>query len=100
MPNARTDFFVPPFEMRCVWPHVSAKRTTDWENKPLALVDQYYDATFFIPKTAASPWECKSYMFLASMLEPIIRETWPGGWPGVGPNGNVVNWPIADCDLP
>lgn len=101
MANARIDFFMPPFEFRLVWPHIAQKRTKDFDGVPLALDDQYYDCSFFFLKTAASPWECRNYMFLAGKLEEIIRAQsgWNGQWPGQISQAGPLRWPISDCDL-
>lgn len=102
--SIRGDFFIPQvdgrgIEMRCVWPHLAKKRTVDFQGTPLAPDAQYYDASFFIPKTAAAPWECRNYMALAQQLDLVARQAWPGGWPTTLNGREPVRWPISDCDL-
>lgn len=99
--NVRSEFFVPPFEVRFVWPHIANKRTVDFQNKPLKPEDQYYDVTMFVPKTSATPWECRNYMYIATKLMEVVRAQpgWQGQWPGALSSSGPCRWPIADCDL-
>ena len=104
--NARTDFFTPQvngqlLEMRLVWPHIGQKRTKNWKGEDLAPDKQYYDASFFIPKTAANPWQCANYMAIAGKLMECVagQPGWNGQWPGQVSSEGPCKWPLYDCDL-
>ncbi len=104
--NARTDFFTPQvngqlLEMRLVWPHIGQKRTKNWKGEDLAPDKQYYDASFFIPKTAANPWQCANYMAIAGKLMECVaaQPGWNGQWPGQTSSEGPTKWPLYDCDL-
>jgi hypothetical protein len=87
-----------PLEMRIVWPWLDKKKPTDYENKPLAPEDQSFEATFFVPKTAATPWECRNYQALVARQMEVIAPLW-GTWKGYANGRDKTYWPITDCDL-
>lgn len=93
--SARTDFFMPPFEMRLVWPHLATKKTKDHEGKELPLDKQYYDATLLIPKTTADPAQCRNYQALMQRINEVLQTQFGGQWPA---NAAQHGWPIKDCD--
>ncbi len=95
MASANIPFFTSPVA-RAAWAHLDVKRTTNFENKPLALADQYYDVTLLIPKAANDSVQPP---YLGPAV--IVAKVWEAWCKLPGTNGQWkadAYWPVVDCD--
>lgn len=102
MSNYRTDWFVPstngqPMEGRFVYLALAKKRDKDFQNKPIAPADQYYEATIIFPKSATDSLQAP-YLGPKSLVEKVWQ-----AWTMDPKNGGQwkpgARWPVLDCDV-
>jgi hypothetical protein len=102
MTTYRTDWFVPQqdgrlLEGRFVYPYLAKKRANDFQNKPLAPGEQYYETTILFPKSASDslqgpyvgPRALVEKVWQAWCMDPKSGNQWRQG----------ARWPIEDCDV-